>query len=246
MIAQRFRIDSFGISDPGKVRDLNEDRFIARPDMGLWAVADGMGGHDAGEIASRIITDEVASIGISSSGPDLEERFVDRITRANQEIRAMGTARGSTMGATLAALLVFEDQFVAIWSGDSRIYRLTPRGLVQVTRDHTEVQDLLDKGVITEEQAATWPRKNVITRAIGVYDMPRLDRHYGRIAAGEMFLMCSDGLTAHVTDPEIGAALRRGSSETICQGLLATTLDRGASDNVTILAIGFDRPGGAG
>ena len=114
MIAQRFRIDSFGISDPGKVRDLNEDRFIARPDMGLWAVADGMGGHDAGEIASRIITDEVASIGISSSGPDLEERFVVRITRANQEIHTMDTARGSTMGATLTTLLIFKNQFVTI------------------------------------------------------------------------------------------------------------------------------------
>jgi protein phosphatase len=158
---------------------------------------------------------------------------------ANREIRELSTKNGSTIGSTLAALLAFERSYACMWAGDSRIYMLHGGKLSQLSRDHTEMQDLLDRGLLTREEAVSWPRRNVITRAIGAVDEPELDIKHGRINPGDKFLICSDGLTAHVSDDEIGDALAGNAPEEACGSLIELALKRGGSDNVTVVIVEF-------
>ncbi|MBA3446577.1 MAG: serine/threonine-protein phosphatase [Pseudaminobacter sp.] len=253
MIRHVFDIESHGATHTGCIRDLNEDRYLLKSDSGVFAVADGMGGHDAGEIASTSIVEHLKSIGIPSSAPDLRARFEDRVTTANREIREIAAARnGGTIGSTLAALLAFEHQYACMWAGDSRIYMLRDGEFSQVSRDHTEVQDLLDRGLLSPDEAVNWPRRNVITRAIGADDDPMLEIAHGKIQPDDRFLICSDGLTAHVSDEEMGEMVLRHPVREACEALVRLTLDRGATDNVTVVVVQFnsapvtlagDRPG---
>ena len=223
-------VESFGVSHKGCVRDHNEDNYLVEPQTGLWVVADGMGGHEAGELASASIVDHLATIGIPSSAPDLRARFEDRLNRANAEIRNISRSRGITIGSTFAALLAMDGRFACLWAGDSRIYL---------------VQELLDRGVISAEEALTWPRRNVITHAVGVSDQLRIDFQQGVLMAGDVFVLSTDGLTAHVRDAEIEAAVRSAAPQAACRSLLETVLARGGSDNVTIVLvkIGGERNG---
>lgn len=238
MLEVRFTFDTGAQSHPGRIRKHNEDSFLARPASGLWLVADGMGGHRAGDFASRTITESANWIGIPTSAHDLKCRFVDRLHIAHDEIRKQSSVLGGvTIGATLAALLTYEHHFACIWAGDSRIYLLRENALHQVTTDHTEANELLRTGAITREQAAAWPRKNVITRAIGVFEQPETDEKYGTLRPGDVFLLCSDGLTAHVNDDEIADHLRHPGAQEICDSLIELTLSRGARDNVTVIVV---------
>lgn len=230
--------DTGATSDPGKVRAANEDRCLAAPAYGLWAVADGMGGHEAGALAAQTVVDTLATLGPPASAPDLLARFEDRILKANRSIRDIARERGGvTMGSTVAALLIHEGHFAAVWCGDSRIYRVREGTVAQISRDHTEAQDLVEKGLLTPEEARTWPRRNVITRAIGVSDEPEMELEHGAILTGDVYILCSDGLTGHVEDREIGASAKSGDAQRICDALVALTLDRGAEDNVTVVAV---------
>lgn len=225
-------------SDVGCLREVNEDSYLSRPDYGLWVVADGMGGHAAGDFASQTIVHELNSIGVAVSADDLDARFNERLTRANDIIRDHAASlNGATIGATLAALLVHQGQFSCIWSGDSRLYLLRDGQLIQQSRDHTEAHALLDAGSITAEQAENWHRKNVITRAIGVTKTPNCDRVMGTLQLGDLFLICSDGLTEHITDAEIAEALATFAPQEACTRLIEETVNRGARDNVTVIAL---------
>ncbi|PBC07830.1 PP2C family serine/threonine-protein phosphatase [Mesorhizobium sp. WSM3859] len=230
-------IDSFGVSHQGCVRDHNEDNYLIEPQTGLWVVADGMGGHEAGEVASASIVDHLAMIGIASSAPDLRARFEDRLSRANAEIRGISRSRGITIGSTFAALLAMDGRFACLWAGDSRIYLVRNGSIFQVSKDHTEVQELLDRGMISAEEARTWPRRNVITHAVGVSDELEIDFQQGELMPGDVFVLGTDGLTAHVSDPEIEAAVRSATPRAACQTLLDTVLARGGTDNVTIVLV---------
>lgn len=237
-----FTFETGHSTDTGRVREHNEDSYQSLPDLGLWVVADGMGGHAAGDYASQTIAQESTSVGIATSLADLEGRFMERLVRAHDTIRAHAAALGSgTIGATVVSLLTFEKNYACIWSGDSRIYLSRGGHLVQQTRDHTEVQHLLDTGAINAEEAATWPRKNVITRAVGVSKAPQCDVVEGTLADGDVFLLCSDGLTEHVTDPEISDFLnkmRHGAQvQDVCDDMIETVLSRGAKDNVTCVVV---------
>ncbi len=238
MIDVPFQFETGAASHTGKVRDHNEDSFLVQVEAGVWLVADGMGGHEAGDFASRSIAESVASIGKPVSAPDLQARFMDRILRAHQVIQSQSERMGgATIGATLVALLTFDRHFACIWSGDSRIYLLRQGQFQQVTVDHTEVQELLRTGAITPEQAATWPRRNVITRAIGVSDQPRTDERSGALLDGDTFLLCSDGLTEHVADQEMATILFGQAPQDACDALINLTLARGAHDNVTVVVV---------
>jgi serine/threonine protein phosphatase PrpC len=240
MIGRVFDVDSCGLSHPGCVRELNEDSYLVKSESGVFAVADGMGGHDAGEIASNSIVEHLKSIGIPSSAPDLRARFEDRVESANREIQGISSSRnGAVIGSTLAALLAFESQYACVWAGDSRIYLYRQGQLFQLSRDHTEVQELLDRGAISPEEARTWPRRNVITRAIGVWEDLSLEMAHGQIQPDDKFLICSDGLIAHVSDDEIRDMLEGNPPEDTCRSLIALTLARGGSDNVTVVVIHF-------
>lgn len=234
----RFRFDTGAASDTGCIRDHNEDRFLPAPEMGIWMVADGMGGHEAGDVAAQIIVDQVASVRRAANAPDLQARFLDRLDRANDAIRDHAQRNGgATMGATMAALLVHDTGYAGIWCGDSRIYLIRDGAISQISRDHTEVQELLDSGAITPEQAATWPRRNVITRAVGVMPSVPVDQVYGTLRDRDTFVLCSDGLTGHLDDSEIAALTMGKPAQRACDALIAATLARGAHDNVTVLVI---------
>ena len=233
---RRFTFESWAVTDVGRRRELNEDRFFVDVAAGVWAVADGMGGHDAGEIASGAIVEHLQSIGKPSSAPDLRARIEDRVAHANAEIQEISRSRGgATIGSTIAALLTYGSQYACLWAGDSRVYLLREGQIAQVSRDHTELQDLLDRGLIRPEEAATYPRRNVITNAIGVSETVTLDLVQGSIEPQDVFLICSDGLTAHVEEHEIGSMILGLTPRAACEVLLKTTLDRGATDNVTIV-----------
>ena len=239
MLKGGFRIQSEGASDPGKVRTLNEDSFLVKPEIGLWVVADGMGGHDAGDFASQTLVAELDKIEEASTAPALLTAMEEGVIVANKLMReaADEAGSGSVIGCTLAALVIFEDAYACVWSGDSRVYRVRYNRIEQITRDHTEAQELLDRGTITPEEARTWPRKNVITRAIGVFDEPELEMVQGRVEHGDVFVICSDGLTEHVEDAEIERfALRRPIGHAV-DSMISTTLERGARDNVTVIQI---------
>jgi protein phosphatase len=247
MIEAPFQFETGAATDTGRVRDHNEDSFLTLPEVGVWLVADGMGGHHAGDFASRAIAESVASLGRPVSAPDLQARFMDRIARAHQTIQDQSALlNGATVGATLVALLTYDQHFACIWSGDSRIYLLRGGQYTQVTVDHTEVNELLRTGAITPDQAATWPRRNVITRAIGVHDRPQTDERSGGLADGDVFLLCSDGLTEHVEDTEMADALARMAPQAACDALVALTLQRGARDNVTVVVVRAQAAWGVG
>ncbi len=233
-----FAFDTGAATHQGCVRDHNEDSYLARPAAGLWLVADGMGGHKAGDFASRAIAESAQWTGIPTSAMDLKTRFIDRLVIAHEDIRNHSAKLdGATVGATVVALLAYEQHFACIWSGDSRIYLMRGDVFQQMTTDHTEAMELLREGAITEEEAAHWPRKNVITRAIGVSDMPMTDENYGVLQVGDVFLLCSDGLTGHVSDEEIADFLQSYGAQETCDRLIELTLSRGAKDNVTVLVV---------
>lgn len=239
-----FRIETGAATNTGCVRDHNEDSFFTGPHAGVWVVADGMGGHDAGDFASQTITGEMESLGFAISAGDLQARFMERLGRAHQRIREHSASLGgTTVGATLVAFLIYEDNYACIWSGDSRIYRMRGGALEQLTKDHTEVQELLDAGMINAEEAESWPRKNVITRAIGVTDTPNCDVISGQVRAGDTFLLCSDGLTEHNTDDDLETGLHiSDGAQHACDSLITQTLQRGAKDNVTAVVVNCTSP----
>ena len=243
-----FRRDSTfetgAVSHPGRVRSHNEDSFVARPDFGLWAVADGMGGHQNGAMASATVAASLSAIGPTTSAADLLEQLEQGVIAANAALRRkISELDGATMGSTLAVLLAHGGHFACVWCGDSRVYLVRAGRITQVSRDHTEAQDMIERGLMTVEEARSWPRRHVITRAIGVHDRPALEIDHGELDHGDVFVLCSDGLTDHVRDEEILQATTIGGAQAICDALLALTLQRGATDNVTVLVVRHERRG---
>lgn len=231
-------------TDVGRVRRVNEDSSLSRSDFGLWVVSDGMGGHMAGDFASQTIVRELNSVGVAGSSDDLEARLMERLTRANELIIDHAHSLDQkTIGATVVALLIYNRHYACVWSGDSRAYMLRDGVMAQISEDHTEAQALLKAGSITAVEAANWPRKNVITRAIGVTEAPECDIISGELRHHDYFLLCSDGLTEHMKDDEIAHYLASLPPQEACDALVRETLARGARDNVTVLAVRcHDRP----
>lgn len=231
----------------GKVRRLNEDNLLVRPKVGLWAVADGMGGLEAGDVASHTVIEALKAVEAPASAAALLADCETRIAAANGRLREIAAERRIGMiGTTLVLLLVYERHYAALWSGDSRIYRVRGGEIEQITVDHSEVQALIDVGKLTREEARTWPRRNVVTRAIGVSDEPELELIPGPLMPGDIFVLCSDGLTAHVEDHEILASVADVAPQQACDRLVALTLDRGATDNVTVVVVRYDLDAPAG
>jgi protein phosphatase len=223
----------------GMVRINNEDGYLAKPDSGIWAVADGMGGHDAGEVASATVIDALESIDRSTSAADLLGSVETALGQANRHLLNLAKSRGAVIGTTVAMLLVHQTYYACVWCGDSRIYRSRAGTLVQMSRDHTEVQQLVREGKLTPEEADNWPDRHVITRAVGVWDDLELETVSGVLEVGDIFVICSDGLTSHVADEEIRAILSTHQSQEACDALIALTLERGADDNVTAVVMRY-------
>jgi protein phosphatase len=232
----------------GQVRQRNEDSHLAQPEAGIWAVADGMGGHADGDVASQTVIRTLESIGRPASAAALLDVIEDNIAQVNVRLRELGEARGEIIGTTLAVLLAREGYYACLWSGDSRIYLIRGGAIVQLSRDHTEVQDLLAAGRITDEEARSWAGRNGITRAIGVFEEAELEMTSGPLRPGDAFVICSDGLTNHVQEEEILRCVNDNLSQQACDALIALTLARGARDNVTVVIARYrpaEPPGGA-
>ena len=219
----------------GMVRQRNEDSYLARPDVGIWAVADGMGGLEAGDLASRTVIDALKSIERPSSAAELLAWCEERVVMANDVLNEMGRKRGGLIGTTIAVLLAYDSHFACVWSGDSRIYLVRNGAIIPQSRDHTEAEELVAEGRLRPDEVRTWPRRNVVTRAIGVHDDPELEIKDGVLQAGDAFVLCSDGLTTHVEDNEILHEVAATASQTACDALVDLTLTRGAVDNVTVV-----------
>jgi len=231
-----FKFLSVGRTHEGCVRELNEDAMLNRPDIGLWAVADGMGGHDGGEVASATVIDALDNVDNFCTAYAFRDAAAQALHWANAKIFALSVERG-TMGATVVTLLAHGNHYACLWAGDSRIYLYRTGALKRLTRDHSVVQEMVDAGAISEERARAHPRANVITRAVGARDQLDLESAVGSLQAGDRFLLCSDGLTGVVTEREICEAMIRAPLEAAAERLLEQALARGAPDNVTLVLV---------
>ncbi len=224
------------LSHVGLRRELNEDTYYGDAELGLWLVADGMGGHEFGEVASALARDAV--VREVRAGKPLK----DAIRSADEDIIRQSRRRAESlpMGTTMVALRLDENRFELAWVGDSRAY-LWNGALRQLSSDHSYVQELIDQGAITAEQARTHPHRNVVTQALGVTDPDNLkvETISGELRPGFQILLCSDGLTEEVNDATIGSLLAQGelSAQECVDNLVSAALDGGGSDNVTVVLL---------
>jgi serine/threonine-protein phosphatase Stp1 len=224
----------------GAVRNHNEDQFVDRPDLGLWAVADGAGGHDAGDVASARIAELLGSIPTHLNAPQILSEVRSRLAQAHADLREEAARRGprAMVASTVVVLLARDTHFACLWAGDSRAYLMRNGKLTQVTRDHSLLQELLDSGAITEQEAVGHPQGNVITRAVGAdAETLDLDKVTGQILPGDRFLLCSDGLCKTLDESELAAILRGNGEIPVPERLVQAALDHHVGDNVTAVEI---------
>ena len=221
----------------GLRRKVNEDSLLVRTDRGLWAVADGMGGHDKGDVASTMVTEALLRLPIVYGLDNLVEAAVEALTKVNRELIVLASAEDTqrTIGSTVVGLAIADEQFRCFWAGDSRAYRIRGTEIAQLSRDHSLVQDLVDAGMLTAPEAEVHPNANVITRAVGVVADLKIDIVSGDVRPGDRFLLASDGLTKMVDATELVAELTSKSAEEAADALIQTVLSRGAPDNITMI-----------
>lgn len=224
-----------GLTHVGLVRERNEDSILTDPTGALWAVADGMGGHGNGDVASDIVIDRVST---APDGGEPLQILVDLLTEANDVIHAMAADRGVVMGATVVALMIENAVGYLAWVGDSRAYLMRNGRLRLLTRDHTVIQTLVEQGAIRPDQARHHAEANVVTRAVGAEPELEVDTVTVPFLAGDRILLCSDGLTGPVGDQQIEAHLGAADApEDACRRLIRAALDSGGPDNVSAIAI---------
>lgn len=234
----RLGIASAGRSTAGRIRRGNEDALLVLPQIGLWAVADGMGGHDAGAFASDTIVDELAGTPAPGSFNHLVESVETRIHAANAALReeAMRRGDGIIVGSTVVALMIHNGYAAVLWAGDSRLYLRRDDDLYMITRDHTLIEAMIGRGELDRGEARAHPAGHVLTRAVGSEDPLRLDRAIVAIQAGDRFLLCSDGLTKCLDEADLVEPL--GHRPDIANDRLhALALSRGATDDVTSIVV---------
>ena len=229
---------SFARTDPGRVRENNEDAFLERSDIGLWVVADGMGGHSAGDVASETIVTRLANLEAPPTLSSFVAAVEDCLLDVNHELRKMAShAQSGTIGSTVVTLLAKESFCVCVWAGDSRIYRCREGKLEMLTRDHALLEELVERGLLTRKDASRHPHSHLITRAVGAADGLCLDLEIYELQHGDRFLLCSDGLDKEVEDGEIAHVMCTSPASRICAELMAMALARGARDNITLVAV---------
>jgi serine/threonine protein phosphatase PrpC len=237
MAAMRFA--SHALTHIGLVRRRNEDAFLDRPERGLWAVADGIGGHEAGDFASSHIVAALDEVAPPSDLAEFERASLARLRDVDAELRARAAMLGpaATIASTVVVLLANQHEYRCLWAGDSRVYRWRGGDLSRLTTDHSRVQELVDAGLLSPEGAAHHPDRNIVTQAIGGgrLEFGQVD---GAVEPGDRFLLCSDGLTNMVSDAEIAHGLAAAAAPADTAGrLLDLVLARGAHDNVTIVIV---------
>jgi protein phosphatase len=220
------------------VRGLNEDACLDQPEPGLWAVADGMGGHAVGDFASRMVIEALRDV----PPPGSLEAFVAearaRLEAVNQRLRAEAASRKVQMiGSTVVVLLARDGHCACLWAGDSRVYLYRNGRLRLLTRDHSRWEELKSRGLVLAEEEILGQARHAITRAVGAVDTLVLDEAIVEVADGDVFLLCSDGLSNTVSESEIGGALLPGNCRRASQALVEMALRGGGPDNVSAVVV---------
>lgn len=241
MTAAALRFEGMAQTDVGCVREKNEDCYCALPHAGVFAVADGMGGHERGEWASATVAVALAAVDDEGSFEAGLNAVAAAIHEANARIHEEAESAGVQMGTTIVAAVMRGRRFGILWAGDSRAYLLRAGMLHQLTRDHTQVQELIDRGILPPEAADGHPMGHVLSRALGVAPQLELEAVADEARAGDLFLLCSDGLMSVVEDREIAAMLADPLNNTPAQ-LINLARARGAPDNVTVITISANEP----
>lgn len=250
-----FTVRSYGMTDIGRRRQQNEDAFLRNDEIRLFVVADGMGGHAAGEVASAEAVDTIYGMvkrGLPNLGPEEDPLTDDIISSARRLIEGAiqaatymvyaiseVDANKSGMGTTISAAYIFKNVLVTGQVGDSRIYRCRDGEVLQLTEDHTLVGWQIKQGLITEEEARVSPHRNVITRSVGGRDYVEVDTGVVEIRPGDKFLLCSDGLHGYLQEEEIPDIMALGG-ENAAAGFIKLANERGGSDNITVVLVEVD------
>ena len=245
-----FHYEFAAATDTGRVRSHNEDAVAILPGCGLAVLADGMGGYAAGEVASDIAVSVIRDVVEQRflRGPvtvdTLWEVLVDAALEANEAILAAAVDEPSLrgMGATLVAGLFGEDRVAIAHAGDARAYRLRDGMLTALTKDHSVVQEKIDAGLLSVEEARHSKIRNLVTRALGVDVELTVEAHEHRVEEGDLYLFCSDGLHDMLGDDEIAELLASDVSlEELCRGLICAANEAGGADNVSVVLVSMDR-----
>jgi PPM family protein phosphatase len=246
-------VEVFVRTDPGPVRENNEDSFLVEPSNGLFAVADGMGGHAAGEVASLIAVDTIKEVILGTEDPDetriarpiqdeeelLRERLRYAMNQASIRIRqkAQDVPAYKGMGTTLTVLLIEEDVAHFSHVGDSRLYLYRDGMIRRLTRDHTVVQNEIDAGRLTPELARRVPHRNILTQSVGINSTVEPDTSTRPIDHGDLFLLCSDGLTDPLSDSDLEMLCGNHPVEDLAEVLVQKAIEQHTVDNVTVIVI---------
>lgn len=227
---------STAATHPGAVRKRNEDNLVDRPDLGLWAVADGAGGHGSGDVASAAIADALSSIPPGLTAAEMLAQVRLRLAGVHADLQARADARGTggVIASTIVVLLARGEHFAALWAGDSRIYLMRDGQLLRLTRDHSLVQELVDAGEIDAADAESHPKANIITRAVGAGGELVLDKVADRIQPGDRYMLCSDGVFKELPEARIAALLADGAK---ADELVRLAVEAGGRDNVSVVLI---------
>lgn len=234
---------STGVTNVGNVRKINEDAILDLPQRGLWVVADGMGGHAAGDVASSGVVGSLANIGEFDSPARFVDEIEDCLIRINYDLYTMSKQGGSqqVIGSTVSVLAALPGYCLCIWAGDSRVYRLRDFELEQITRDHSEVEEMIAEGTLDRKDADGYPGENVITRAVGGEEGLILEMSLVPMQNRDRYLLCSDGLYKDVAFDEIGKMMSVGNTADVCQSLVSCALSRRCADNVSVIAVDFEQ-----
>lgn len=231
--------NSFALTDVGCVRKVNEDSVIDVAEKQIWTVADGMGGHQVGDVASQKVIEQISYVQSFDRLSDQVDAMEDALLNSNFELRdyAKNTLGNQTLGTTAVCFFIKNSVGVALWVGDSRLYRVRSGRMQRLTRDHSQVEEMVRQGLIRPEEAETHELKNVITRAIGVEQQLYVDLNVFSVQLGDTFLLCSDGLYNAVPAESIETWLTSRNIEEAANGLMQAALDAGAKDNVSLIVI---------
>lgn len=226
-------------TNTGMVREVNEDSVMSNCEAGLWAVADGMGGYEAGNVASNMIVNSLEDIVANNQLDELVTAIEDCILDVNRRILEYAEIMhdGRMLGSTVASLLIKGKVGVCLWVGDSRLYRFRNNQLEKMSRDHSHVEELLQQGAISMDEAENHPDANVITRAVGAAEELYVDINVFETQIGDTYMLCSDGLYNTVDQENIMYFLNNFSAEDGVSGLVAKSLENGAPDNVSVIIV---------
>ncbi|MFT4797233.1 MAG: serine/threonine protein phosphatase PrpC [Candidatus Azotimanducaceae bacterium] len=238
-ISRQFSWHQESFTDVGKVRKVNEDSYTSVPEQAHWAVADGMGGHTAGDVASQAVTKALGDITRGDEFTEFVDQVEDSLSQVNADLRKITEGDDDVCGSTVVGMCLQGNHLVYYWAGDSRLYRFRRGALEMLSIDHTYLQELIDEGSLKPSEALDHPDKSVITRAVGADEELYVDFEMDVLFDQDIYMLCSDGVEKKVTDEEVEEILRKHGNKLKAAGqeIIDTVLDRGAPDNVTLILI---------